>query len=92
MQPRKRICMFSFLFSQHVSALAGPHQVSLAMPKLLTPDDGQLGPKHVVKKEKKEHTNTFSRLHCDGNSVIVCKIMQQDCLNIILNVLIVLMN
>jgi hypothetical protein len=35
MQPRKLICIFSFLFSQHVSALAGHHQVLLFMLKLL---------------------------------------------------------
>jgi hypothetical protein len=28
--------MFSLLFTQHVSALAGHHQVLLPMPKLLT--------------------------------------------------------
>jgi hypothetical protein len=35
MQPRKLICTFSFLFSQHVSALAGHYQVLLLMLKLL---------------------------------------------------------
>jgi hypothetical protein len=35
MQPRKLICIFSFLFSQHVSALAGRHLVFLLMLKLL---------------------------------------------------------
>jgi hypothetical protein len=34
MQPRKLICIFSFLFSQHVSALAGHHQVLLFVLKL----------------------------------------------------------
>jgi hypothetical protein len=34
MQHRKLICIFSFLFSQHVSALAGHHQVLLFMLKL----------------------------------------------------------
>jgi hypothetical protein len=73
MQPRKLLCIFSLLLSsKHVSALAGHHQVLL----LFMPDDGQLGLKHVVKKG--EHTNKFSRLHCDGSSVNICKIMQQD--------------
>jgi hypothetical protein len=35
MQLTKLICIFSFLFSQHVSALAGHHQVLLFMLKLL---------------------------------------------------------
>jgi hypothetical protein len=35
MQPRKLVCIFSFLFSQHVSALVGHHQVLLFMLKLL---------------------------------------------------------
>jgi hypothetical protein len=46
----------------------------------ITPDDGRLRPKPVVKKEKKkgEYTYKVVRLHCDGNSVIIiCKIMQQ---------------
>jgi hypothetical protein len=34
MQPRKLVCIFSFLSSQHVSALAGHHQVLLCMLKL----------------------------------------------------------
>jgi hypothetical protein len=34
MQPRKLICIFSFLFSQQVSALAGHHQVLLFTLKL----------------------------------------------------------
>jgi hypothetical protein len=33
-QPRKLICIFSFLLSQHVLALAGHHQVLLFMLKL----------------------------------------------------------
>jgi hypothetical protein len=35
MQPRKLIRIFSFLSSQHVSALAGHHHVLLFMLKLL---------------------------------------------------------
>jgi hypothetical protein len=34
MQPRKLICIFSFLFSQYVSVLAGHHQVLLFILKL----------------------------------------------------------
>jgi hypothetical protein len=34
MQPKKLICIFSFLFSQHVSALADHHQVLHFMLKL----------------------------------------------------------
>jgi hypothetical protein len=34
MQPRKLVCIFSFLSSQHVSALAGHHQMLLFMLKL----------------------------------------------------------
>jgi hypothetical protein len=33
-QLRRLICIFSFLFSQHVSALAGHHKVLLFMLKL----------------------------------------------------------
>jgi hypothetical protein len=37
-----------------------------------TPDDGQLAPKHVVRKESVRIS--FSRLHRDGNNIIVCKV------------------
>jgi hypothetical protein len=46
--------------------------------KGVTTDDGQVGPKHVVKKEERKYTSKFPGLHCDGSIVIVCKITQQD--------------
>jgi hypothetical protein len=42
----------------------------------LTPEDGRLKPKHVV-KEKGEYIYEIE-LHCDGSSDIVFEIVQQD--------------
>jgi hypothetical protein len=43
-----------------------------------TPDDDQLGPKYVVKKENVQIN--FCRLHCDGNVKSLCTKHREDIL------------